>query len=289
MHNFKVYLSGEVTMKKSIFILSLCLFYGQLNACESVKKCLVHLPKVKNLGQAPKANCKNKASEKQVKSKRVNPWKLAAFGVGLTPIVFFTGVVEHEASHAIVIKMSGGKIVRFKPYPHTIVSEGRDDRFVWGSVGYTNAENMTPEETALSLSAPMILDAAVISTYGGLALAGKLPKNPYGKVALLAYTSGHIIDLTTHILARNELTDTKRVERYFQENKGWSKGKSQVLVRGTQAAFIVAGATFVGLGIRDLVKSNRKKDASKKRPKKSMVVTPDLQTGKMGLTVSGRF
>ncbi len=224
-------------------------------------------------------------------------WKLALFGVGLAPVEFFISTAIHEGAHALAIKTVGADVVKYKPYPHV----GSDGLFRFGMTAMQG--NVSPGENAYILAAPMIVDAVILSGYGGLVLTDTMPKNKYAQTAMLVFAAGHWIDLANHIVARNEYTDTAKIENYFTQEKGWSKTQAQFLVRGSQAATLLVGGYFLFRGGQKIFAED-KKEEKKNRPNSlfqpgltrkekldvlDLHVAPVSDEALMGFTVLGRF
>jgi hypothetical protein len=224
-------------------------------------------------------------------------WKVTLFGLGLAPVEFFISTALHEGSHALAIEAVGGKVTDFQPYPHQ--HEGMPFRF--GDVHWEG--NVSQSEQALTTVAPMLLDTAVIGTYGGLVLGNALPQNRFAKMGMFVFAAGHWVDLANHIIARNELTDTRKIERYFQTEHGLTQAQSRLAVRGSQALVLAAGGYFLYRGLKDIFKPNKILDSSqlvkgsKRKEKKSknffeqhdIYVAPVVGSDMNGFMIGGRF
>lgn len=247
---------------------------------------------------------------KKSSSDKVPPrwWKLTLVGIGLAPIEFFISTALHEGAHAVTAAANGAEITGYHPYPHK--EEGMPWRL--GDVHWKGT--MTPGQRALTLAAPMILDTAVLGTYGALVLSNSLPENRYAKLAMFVFAAGHWVDIANHMIARNEHTDTQRLERYFQNEHNLSVTQSRLAVRGSQALVLAAGGFFLYKGFRQIFKGTAdarpnlnltaeqalafdKKEAEKRRKEKNkkffsrhdIYLTPNVSSDGGGFMFGGTF
>lgn len=247
---------------------------------------------------------------KKVRESKLPPrwWKLTIAGIGLAPIEFLISTAIHEGSHAVVASANGATVTGYHPYPHK--EPGMPFRF--GDVHWTGT--LTPGQRVLTLAAPMFLDSAVLGTYGGLLIGNALPQNRYAHMAMWVFAAGHWVDLANHVVARNEHTDTQRIERYFQEQHGLSETQSRLAVRGSQALVLAAGGYFLYKGLRQIFKDTaqplydsmdldgeyerKKAEENKKKKKKkkqnlferhNLYISPSGDQYGLGFVLGGRF
>lgn len=227
-------------------------------------------------------------------------WKITLFGLALAPVEFFVSTTIHEGSHAATVKMMGGNIIYFKPYPH----HDSLDRFRFGAVSWAGGV-LSKDEVALALAAPMFVDTAVLVSYGGLVLTGNLPRNKYAQTGVLVFAAGHWVDLATHFISSRPSTDSKKLKDFYIKEKGWSENKATAVIRGSQAAVLMAGGYFLYKGGRKLFGHEKKKNPKKikhdlhlsedsnlvrqKIDKMDLMIAPNLDEGAMGISFSGNF
>jgi hypothetical protein len=221
--------------------------------------------------------------------------------VGVAPVEFFISTGLHEGAHVLAAAASGAEITSYKPYPHVM-----DGNFYFGSMSYRGS--LTPAQDILLSAAPMILDTAVLGTYGGLVLSGNTTNNAYVKMGLWVFAAGHWVDMANHMIGRNEGTDSAKIREVLRTNYGMNEVESQLVVRGTQGVVLAVGGYFLYRGMRDLIESNRAPAAASKPTKTSrereeerarmnlwerheMNLAPmgSPDEGSLGLMFSGRF
>lgn len=232
-------------------------------------------------------------------------WKIGLFGLGLAPIEFLISTAVHEGSHAMVAAASGAEVTGYHPYPHR--EPARPFRF--GDAHWYG--NLTPRERSLTMAAPMFLDSAILGTYGGLLLGKALPDNRYAHMAMWVFAAGHWVNMGTHVVAKSEHTDTRKIERYFQEEHDLTVIQSRLAVRGSQALVLAAGGFFLYKGLRQIFKDTtrpryesmdpvedydrRKADERKSDKKKSFIekhrlfLSPSGDQHRVGLMFGGAF
>jgi len=215
--------------------------------------------------------------------KRVAWWKLFLTGVGLAPLELFLGITIHEGSHALWAKAMGATILEFKPWPHV-----DRDGFYFGAMVNSTKKSWSAKNHILIYAAPMVTDAVVLMTYGGLVLSDALPENKYAQMVMFVFAAGHLVDMTNHMVARNKHTDTAMIEKLLVKDKGWKKWQARLMMRGSQAVMITAGTAFL---IRGAMKIFEGTFAKKRKLKiiRDFIITPDVDGTAVGLSASGRF
>ncbi len=114
-------------------------------------------------------------------------------GLGMAVPTYFTNVVLHEGSHALVAKMFGGEIVKFKVLPTT-----EKGRFYFGYTAYKG--RLSRNQKTLFYLAPKLLDTIMLGGFTGLVLGGALPENHYGRLALTVLATGFWVDYSKDVV-----------------------------------------------------------------------------------------
>jgi len=75
-------------------------------------------------------------------------------------LLWFFQNVQHEGAHALVVRLAGGQIVRFRPWPHR-----HEGRFYFASVGYRIHE-LPPSLEGLVNAAPLLWNTLALLIMG---------------------------------------------------------------------------------------------------------------------------
>lgn len=217
-----------------------------------------------------------------------NPNNGTFIGAGLliSPIAFIASTTIHEGMHALAALARGHKVKELHVIPFK-----KDGRLFYGltRIKYSGlTDEQIHEEQLYILSAPMVLNATLLSIYTGHAIADKLPRNKWAKFGLLVLATTQVVDLLHHAIRADEGTDSAKVLAAL-ELKGVKYKSAYAGLKTFQYGFVAVGLVGIGLeGYRLLISKDYYRKL-KTKDDKEVSLYPYMDEDQTGLVLQGTF
>ncbi|MBI3018753.1 MAG: hypothetical protein HYY61_02530, partial [Deltaproteobacteria bacterium] len=174
--------------------------------------------------------------------------EILAFGSLMSIPSYFSTVIMHEGSHALMGKAFGAKIVGFKILPF---KQNGSMRF-----GKTTIEGkFNRSEEAMIYTAPKVANFIILMGYSNRVETDSLPQNKYGQTALATFAAASLIDFTKDVFDTRENSDLSKV--YSNLDFSTSEEYSFRAFHGALAAFF---SYEVGKGIYQIFDCPKKNE-----------------------------
>ena len=146
------------------------------------------------------------AGTSRAQDQRPDTEHLVLAGFGMAVPTYFLGVAIHEGSHAVAAKLVGAEVIGFQVLPGR---HPRNKRFYFG---YTEIRGqLSPRQTLFFLSAPKLVDLAMLGGYSAMVGFDAVPDNRYGRLALVILATGFWVDFAKDIPPFAEHHDMPRI------------------------------------------------------------------------------
>jgi hypothetical protein len=131
---------------------------------------------------------------------------LVLAGMAMGVPTYFLELSVHEGSHALMAKALGADLVAFSLVP------GFHPKTGTFYLGYTTVRGLrTKRQRAMFLMAPKASNSILLGGFALMHATDSLPKNYYGRTAVLVLATGFWVDFSRDILAFSKHNDTVKI------------------------------------------------------------------------------
>lgn len=156
---------------------------------------------------------------------------LVIAGAAMAVPTYFAGVAIHEGSHALVAKLSGAEILKFKVLPSREPTTGA---FYFGYVSYRG--KLSRGQKISFFTAPKFVDLTLLGTYAALVFTNTIPENRYGRMAMAVFATGAWVDFSKDLFTTSPNSDLIKTYNLLYLNTEWKRLPLRALQAGLSAA-----------------------------------------------------